>query len=524
MESLEPLLLSIAINLQDPIGLLRELLPMVLAILAALLAARYLLTGGSSKCEVKRYVPHSGHPELKLCGPEVPTLTFFGDQFQRFHDEVKRIYAVDHNKPPFGTGRPDDDCAFVPPCDIKESIRQMRAACADLQEGASGSWRLHEPLDDLLYARNLLAVDFHHARAVQLVRNYVAYRHQHRGGIFPDYAWLKLGIAVLPFEDVMGRPVMIARAKHFDSQTSAETFRCFYRGMVDSIIAHFLLKRRPELDDRNPLEQYVVVLDVRGAVRQNFSMTAIKVMIQESNTYYPDCVAQIFVLGVNMAVRRLWSIVSPMVQPRTRKKTQLITTDEVAPLMRRLVHPEQLTEEYGGRAPDFPAPADARSVAEMAGRVCADTWETLGALRVLQEKTALASKICVAWHMPPFGFRERSSFKLWLQSRGESTAICRDTAECAEFLTDLQHSSDLEEVDLDLVLPNWNEGCWGSWLCGGRAWQSEEEMRSWKATRCPEVYGRVLGKILSESQGAAGRAILDFVSGSGPYLLKRLHY
>ena len=24
--------------------------------------------------------------------------------------------------------------------------------------------------------------------------------------------------------------------------------------------------------------------------------------------------------------------------------------------------------------------------------------------------------------------------------------------------TDLQHSSDLEEVDLDLVLPNWNEG------------------------------------------------------------------
>ena len=36
----------------------------------------------------------------------------------------------------------------------------------------------------------------------------------------------------------------------------AETFRCFYRGMVDSIIAHFLLKRRLELDDRNPLEQY----------------------------------------------------------------------------------------------------------------------------------------------------------------------------------------------------------------------------------------------------------------------------
>ena len=40
------------------------------------------------------------------------------------------------------------------------------------------------------------------------------------------------------------------------AEKKAETFRCFYRGMVDSIIAHFLLKRRPELDDRNPLAQY----------------------------------------------------------------------------------------------------------------------------------------------------------------------------------------------------------------------------------------------------------------------------
>ena len=47
--SLSPFIPSFVVEFWP--GLLRELLPMVLAILAALLAARYLLTGGSSKCE-----------------------------------------------------------------------------------------------------------------------------------------------------------------------------------------------------------------------------------------------------------------------------------------------------------------------------------------------------------------------------------------------------------------------------------------------------------------------------------------
>ena len=44
----------------------------------------------------------------------------------------------------------------------------------------------------------------------------------------------------------------------------AETFRSFYRGMLDSIIAHFLLKRRAELDDLNPLEQYAAFRSADG--------------------------------------------------------------------------------------------------------------------------------------------------------------------------------------------------------------------------------------------------------------------
>ena len=39
------------------------------------------------------------------------------------------------------------------------------------------------------------------------------------------------------------------------------------------------------------------------------------------------------------------------------------------------VEKPSVLQEYGGRAPDFPAPADARSVAEMAGVALSARWE-----------------------------------------------------------------------------------------------------------------------------------------------------
>lgn len=40
------------------------------------------------------------------------------------------------------------------------------------------------------------------------------------------------------------------------TNVEADTFRTFYRGMIDAIIAHLLQKRHARLDDTNPLEQY----------------------------------------------------------------------------------------------------------------------------------------------------------------------------------------------------------------------------------------------------------------------------
>lgn len=101
--------------------------------------------------------------------------------------------------------------------------------------------------------------------------------------------------------------------------------------------------------------------------------------------------------------------------------------------MRRLVDPSELPLDFGGQAPEICEPCAARSLCDMAGRISAETWERLGAAEVLKEKEALASKICATWDLP-YGFRPMSSFKLWLQSRGENTAISRSTSDCADFL------------------------------------------------------------------------------------------
>lgn len=90
---------------------------------------------------------------------------------------------------------------------------------------------------EIFYTRFLTAVDFHQARALQLIRNYVKFRREMRGGFAkhvesyknqswshwslqtvlvwddclmdwsspgtpPDYSWLKAGLGIVPFEDI----------------------------------------------------------------------------------------------------------------------------------------------------------------------------------------------------------------------------------------------------------------------------------------------------------------------------------
>ena len=77
---------------------------------------------------------------------------------------------------------------------------------------------------------------------------------------------------------------------------------------------------------------------------------------------------------------------------------------DVPALMRQLVDPTELPRDFGGQAADICEPTGAKSLADMAGKLTAETWEQLGAAEVLKEKEALASKICATWDLP-YGFR-----------------------------------------------------------------------------------------------------------------------
>jgi len=461
---------------------------------------------------------------LRLCGPTVRPLFFEDDEMERFAREVRRIYAVDHSKPPLGDGQ-SPPSAFVPPRDVAESLRQMRAACRGLEEDCGDTWRLHEPLDDVFCARHLIAADFEHTKCVELVRNYASWRRQLQGGVPPDLSWLKGCVATIPFEDVMGRPVFLVRVKYFDAETPVDTIRAWYRGLADAAVAHLLLKRGQQMSELNPLEQYVLVLDVIGASRGNWRMRAVQVMIAESNANYPDRVAQMFVLGANLAVRGLWNMVSPLVHPRTRNKVHMVSAEEAPATMRTLVgQSEWLPEEYGGSAPRLIAPPEARSLVDMAGRVAFGAWEQTGALQLLDQRTARSSRVGIAWHVPRSSLEAtqmRSSFRMWLSKRGEATAVVRSQEDVVEFLSDLLRSSAVSDLGEGKAA----ESCCpaGSWMMRCLAFRRDaESQRALLAARSPEVLGRCFGKILSDYQGREpARAVLDFVTGSGRYVIRR---
>eukprot|EP00931_Biecheleriopsis_adriatica_P035137 TRINITY_DN20238_c0_g1_i1.p1 TRINITY_DN20238_c0_g1~~TRINITY_DN20238_c0_g1_i1.p1 ORF type:complete len:555 (+),score=94.34 TRINITY_DN20238_c0_g1_i1:51-1667(+) len=460
--------------------------------------------------------PASACRDFRLCPPEVLPMKLSDEQLPFLEKEVVRIYAVDHSKPPLGTGARPGSSDFRPKSDVIESLRKLRALCAEFdKESAAGKWRLHEPIDDLFLARQLIAADFDLPRAKQLVQGYISWRRELRGGVPPALPWLKLGIGILPFEDIMGRPVILARARYFSSETPDDLFRGFYRGIVDAVIGHLLLKRDQELSATNPLEQYVLVLDVMGATRKNFAMSGVKVMISESTANYPDRLAQIYLLGVNMGVQALWAVVSPMVHPRTRKKVELVSAAKAPEVMQHLVGgAERLPREYGGTGTDLASPDKAKTLEERGGKLAARVWQETGVDKFVAERP-----IRVAWDC-----RSPVAFKIWQGSKGETTAVVRSADECAAFLMRLGRGLQGGIPGASGRRGRCNSSGWSGALfdgccMAGRDGNGEDldpEQHAANATRTPEDLEERLAELLADCSGLCKQAVLDFVSGQKP--------
>jgi len=316
---------------------------------------------------------------FSLGEPESPFLQVLENQMSWLEEETARTYHV------LKSG------ALAPPVQLREPLSKLRKLVQPLLRQ---SWQLREPMDDIFLCRLLIAKDFNVDLALPLATTYVAYREEMDGGVQPPSAWTAAGMVIVPFEDRQGRPVVVVRAKFIDASMSSELLRSGYRSTVDGIIAHLLSKRSSKVSATNPLEQYVLVFDSEGAGWSNFSTEIVKIMVNESNNHYPERLARIYVVNCTSFSRYCFKLCSGMLHPRTVKKTQFITTDQVPALMTDLVDLDKLPVEYGGNATSWVPPSAARNLDEQTGVILAKTYRRLGLKTVLHDpKEEMANKV-----------------------------------------------------------------------------------------------------------------------------------
>jgi len=238
-------------------------------------------------------------------------------------------------------------------------------------------------MDDYAAARFLLAAKFDTGRAVKNMRDYLAWRRAIPGPNQPPNEWLNGSAVIVPFEDRFGRPVVVLRLRYiFPGQVPEDLFERGFCATLDAVMGHLLARRAAGADlAENPLDQYVCWIDTEGASMKNFSSTAVKMMQRMATTRYAERVAKMYVLSPGVAVRTIWGTVKRMLLERTQNNIRMVPAGEVFAVLHDLLGPEApqlLPPAYGGQARPWPAPAEARSLEDKAGRLAAQAWRALG--------------------------------------------------------------------------------------------------------------------------------------------------
>lgn len=261
------------------------------------------------------------------------------------------------------------------PGEFSAALKRLRQEVAGRQWPDAGI--LHEPLDDVALCARLIASGLEVQGAAQLVDAYAAYRSTTRGGVFPPSEWLRCGITFVPFEDRLGRPVIVIRPR-YHVPGNIDLFRAGLRTTLDAVKAHFLANRSDGFSQTNPLEQYAMVWDFEGAGRKNLDWQAFHCTLEEGARHYPNMGSQIYVLNVSTPFRWVWGAASRLMHPRIRRKCLLISPADVPACMRRLARPELLPPAYGGTGRPWPGPMEATTLEDQVGELVANVWRRQG--------------------------------------------------------------------------------------------------------------------------------------------------
>mmetsp|Transcript_57753 Transcript_57753/g.159893 ORF Transcript_57753/g.159893 Transcript_57753/m.159893 type:complete len:286 (+) Transcript_57753:228-1085(+) len=237
---------------------------------------------------------------------------------------------------------------------------------------------MHEPLDDIALAARLIANDLDVTATARVAREYAAFRlPTSGGGVLPSLEWITSGVALLPCEDRLGRPVIVIRPR-YHRPGNIEMFRAGLRTTLDAVKAHFLNKRTAEFSNNNPLEQYAMVWDFGGASWSNADWEAFHTTLHEGTHHYPNMGSQIYVLNVSKPFRWFWSTACRFLHPKIRRKCCLVAPGNVRACMEQVLDPASLPPEYGGTGRPWMGPSEARFFEDQVGELAAAVYLRAG--------------------------------------------------------------------------------------------------------------------------------------------------
>ena len=106
----------------------------------------------------------------------------------------------------------------------------------------------------------------------------------------------------------------------------------------------------PEED--GPRSKMVSIFDVKGIQLTDFAGDALqflKTAIATTSAHYPERAVNIVIINAPWIFSSIWGLVKGMVPPATQIKVRIAAEGEqTTEVMRELIDPDQIPEEYGG--------------------------------------------------------------------------------------------------------------------------------------------------------------------------------
>lgn len=98
------------------------------------------------------------------------------------------------------------------------------------------------------------------------------------------------------------------------------------------------------------IEEGTVVLDMSNVALKNLDYQHIKFMINTMQNYYPECLANAFIVNAPWTFNTVWSVIKPWLDPVVESKIRFIKTSKD---LTEFIHPDSIPRRLEGNQPDF---------------------------------------------------------------------------------------------------------------------------------------------------------------------------